>query len=254
MIKQTLKSRFANKFPRLSAYILKLLRGGPSFTETGGLWRIKDHTGCIYIPYIRRYGMYCNTVRKRIDNMLERYPAGDLENALVLDIGAHIGEFAIAASQYAGKVICFEPDPAARSALIKNTAEINNIEVRPIALSNRTGKTKFYVATEHADSSLFRPEVFTESIEIDAFRLDDLSISVEQYKRVVLKMDAEGFEPEVLEGGLKWIKSNLQLAAIDVAPERAGSDTYREVKSILESAGFKETILTKDMVLVMEGV
>lgn len=247
-----IRKLFADRFPYLAAYALKLLRGGPDYSKSGSLWRIADDTGCIYIPFIRRYSMYCNSVASRISYMFDRYPLGDLSNSLVLDVGAHVGEYALAASKLAQKVICFEPDPFAREALIRNTSSIENIEVMPIALSNKTGVSTFFIATEHADSSLFEPDKFTSKIQTQVMRLDDLSIDTQGYRSVVLKMDAEGFEPEVLEGGLTWIQSHLHVAAIDVAPERAGSDTYQEVKRLLESIGFKLRAFTVDQVVIME--
>ena len=239
--------------PIPAAYIMRFLSNGPDFKQEESLWRVEDNTGCIYVPYIRRYAMYRQSVKGRIDFMLGRYQLGDLSGALVIDIGAHVGEFAMAAAPYASKIISFEPDPVARKALMRNIDNLDNVEVRPIALSDKTGKAKFYLATAHADSSLFEPEKFSEAIEVEALRLDDLDIDVTGYSRVVLKMDAEGFEPEVLQGGINWLK-NLEVASIDVAPERADSDTYTEVKILLEGIGMRCRTYTSDQVLVMEKV
>lgn len=247
---QSTRTYVADKAPVVSAYLRRALSGGPKFKRSGSLWSIEDDTGKVVVPYIRRYGMYLPSVGSRIDRMLQRYNLGDLKGALVLDVGSHVGEFAMAASPKAKQVICFEPDPSARQALMENTGGLKNVKVMPIALSNETKKSKLFVATEHADSSLFQPDSFTNVIEVDARRLDSLNIDVSGFSRVVLKMDAEGFEPEVLQGGGEWLK-NLHTAAIDVAPERAGSDTYREVKQLLEAAGMREVSLSADQVLVM---
>lgn len=254
MFFQNIKHELANAMPLLAAYILKTQKRGPKFSRHGNLWRIQDGTGEIYVPYIRRYSMYLNTIEKRIGYMLERYKIENLEGALVLDIGAHVGEFTLAAAPTAAKVVSFEPDPTVREALIQNTKGMNNVEILSIALSNKTGKSKFYVATEHADSSLFSPEKYSEIIDVDSFRLDDLNIDVSNYTKVILKMDAEGFEPEIIDGGLDWIRKNLHIAAVDVAPERAGSDTHKEVKQKLESIGFHQVGLNQEQVLIMERI
>jgi FkbM family methyltransferase len=195
--------------------------------------------------------MYTDSIAKRVNYMLDRYRIKDLEGALVLDIGAHVGEFTLAAAKTAAKVISFEPDPVVREALIENTNGMINVEILPIALSNTTGKSDFYISTEHADSSLFIPEDYTRVIEIETFRLNDLNLDASKYTKVILKMDAEGFEPEVIDGGLEWIGKNLHIASIDVAPERAGSDTYKEVKQKLESVGMYQLDYTQDQVLIM---
>lgn len=241
----------ANAAPALAAQTKRWLHHGPSFRREGSLWKIEDDTGIIFVPYIRRYSMYAESVKQRIDYMLDRYRLGDLRDALVIDIGAHIGEFAMAASPEAKRVICFEPDPTAREALLVNTRAFHNVEIMPIALSNQSKPARFYVATEKADSSLFQPEHYTRVIDVDARRLDSLGIDTKGYSRVVLKMDAEGFEPEVLEGGGDWLRQ-LDAASVDVAPERAGQDTYAPVKSLLQAAGLSEVALTTDQVLVMK--
>lgn len=249
---QKSKSLLADMLPVTAARVGRMFTKGPRFNREGTLWKIADDSGSIFVPSIRRYGMYRDSgVGRRINGMLDRYQLGDLRGALVLDIGAHVGEFAMAAASQAAKVISFEPDPVAREALLRNTSSLPNVEVKPIALSDRTGKAKFYLATAHADSSLFEPEHFTQAIEVDALRLEDLAIGVEGYSRVVLKMDAEGFEPEVLRGAGSWLR-HLQLAAVDVAPERAGSDTYAEVKTLLEASGMRQKDFTAHQVLVME--
>lgn len=240
----------ANAAPTLAAQTKRWLHHGPSFRREGSLWKIEDDTGTIFVPYIRRYAMYAGSVKRRIDYMLQRYQIGDLRDSLVIDIGAHIGEFAMASSAQAKRIICFEPDPTARAALAMNTQALHNVEIMPIALSNQSQTARFYVATEHADSSLFQPEHYTQVIDVDAKRLDSLGIDTQGYARVVLKMDAEGFEPEVLEGGGDWLQ-HLDAASVDVAPERAGQDTYAPVKKLLQAAGLSETALTGDQILVM---
>ncbi len=248
-----MKSYIVNNMPPAwLAFILKILYKGPKFNKVENLWRLKQNNDEIYVPYIRRYGMYKNGIMNRVKYMNQRYPLGDLTDALVLDVGAHVGEFAMAVASEAKKVICFEPDPNVRVALEKNVENLSNIEVLPLALSNKCGTTKFYIATSMADSSLFKPSVYSEVIEVKASRLDTLDICVKSFKRVVLKMDAEGFEPEVLIGAGKWLRY-LDQVAIDVSPERNNEPTRKQVEKILSQAGMKFNSVTSDgAVLVME--
>ena len=51
----------ANNFPVIAAHIKRIIHNGPRFKRYGNLWRVEDHTGVIYIPFIRRYGMYTQT-------------------------------------------------------------------------------------------------------------------------------------------------------------------------------------------------
>ena len=250
-----MKKTLRNILPdRLRAWILKTRYVGPSFEKDGSLWLLKDHNRKIYVPILRRYTLYAKGIERRLNHMLERYEIGDINDALILDVGAHIGEFAMATSPYAKKIICFEPDPVAREALMRNVSNLENVEVLPIALSNQTGFSTFYVATTFADSSLFKPSgVSSQEIQVETKKLDDLNLELNGYSRVLLKMDAEGFEPEVVKGGLK-VFSRLDQVAIDVSPERGDADTYADVRRALELAGLVEKKLTADMVLVSHRV
>lgn len=245
---QAIVSAAADRFPVIAAKTKRYFGKGPVFHREGDQWLIEDNTGRIFVPYIRRYGMYVPNVAHRISFMRDRYPFDDLTGALIIDVGAHVGEYAMAASPLAAKIISFEPDPIARGALVRNVAALPNVEVRDVALSNTNGSATFYVATEHADSSLYQPDAYARAIEVKAQRLDSLDIDTSGYRHVLLKMDAEGFEPEVLEGAGDWLK-NFTGVAIDVAPERAGQSTYAEVRRLLESAGLIERCLTDDQVL-----
>ena len=53
---------------------------------------------------------------------------------MVIDIGAHIGEFPLAFSKDIDHIICFEPDPYAFKALELNTKGFKNITLYPFPL------------------------------------------------------------------------------------------------------------------------
>ena len=238
----------------IRAWLLKLWFSGPSFKKYKNLWVLEDGNSKISIPFLERYGLFAHGINQRLNHMLKRYDLGDINDALILDVGAHIGEFALAASPYAKHIICFEPDPSAREALLTNVQDIENIEVLSFALSNRSGLSTFYAAPDFADSSLFKPfGVSSIEMELETKKLDDLNLYFDGYSRLVLKMDAEGFEPEVVEGGIK-VFSKLDQVAIDVSPERGNNDTYEDVSKALVNTGLVEKKLSSDMVLVCHRV
>lgn len=53
-----------------------------------------------------------------------------------------------------------------------------------------------------------------------------------------LKVEAEGFEPEILAGAGKRLK-DVSKIAIDCGPERFGKTTYVECEAILEDSHFR---------------
>ena len=109
--------------------------------------------------------------------------------------------------------------------------ELSTIRHKGISQSDllETGKENFYIDSIGANSSI---EYFGEqnSIEVDCEKLDFYKL-----KNIkLLKMDAEGHEPEVLQGSLKTLK-NIQYISIDFGNERGVNKdhTFIEVNNIL---------------------
>ena len=161
----------------------------------------------------------------------------------LLDVGANMGEFAIAfGSRFSGHVRAYEPDPIARVCLSWNTSDYD-ISIVDKALSNVSGTVPLYLATANADSSLEKPQrsphITTASpstIPAVAQRLDQIDLNqLGEYP--LLKVDAEGHEPEVLLGAGESIR-RFVFVAVDAGPERQGRTTNAVVRSILEKQGF----------------
>lgn len=127
--------------------------------------------------------------------------------ATILDIGGHIGLFAVVAAKLAGnegKVFSFEPTPFTRSVL-SDVVTLNRcdevVEVRSEAMSSKSGKATFFdTGSEISNAnSLVKTERSKMEIEVDLVSIDDFvaekGISVD-----CLKIDVEGAELEVLKG------------------------------------------------------
>ncbi len=159
----------------------------------------------------------------------------------IIDIGSNIGEFSFYAhKKYLEKVeiFTFDPDPIAKQCIDNNLAGIN-ASINLVALSNKLGEEDFYLKTESADSSLHKP--FGESVKIKTkiVTLDSFFNNLELRRPVLLKMDAEGHEPEVLLGGVETLK-HIDWVSIDAGLERYGKSTSNEVSRILIEQGFSE--------------
>lgn len=76
------------------------------------------------------------------------------------------------------KILSFELDLCAREALVRNVRAFPNVEVLPIALSDQSETSKFFIATELADSSLFESDDYGRVVDVEARRLDSLNIDV----------------------------------------------------------------------------
>ena len=108
-----------------------------------------------------------------------------------------------------------------------------------LALSNKLGEEDFYLKTKSADSSLHKPIGESVRIKTKVTSLDHFFHDLTLMQPVLLKMDAEGHEPEVLLGGLTTLKC-VKWVSIDAGLERYGKSTSKEVVKILLEQGFSE--------------
>ena len=188
------------------------------------------------------------------ERMNERYKVDFLlqqnKPDLVLDIGANIGEFSLWCVKKNFKVIAFEPDSLAFKCLQFNLSTYENVEFRNYGLAASSGLKEFFIASTSADSSLIssNKEVSVKKIQtmtwIDYEKVSPLSPNV----RTLLKMDAEGFEPEVLIGFGEQLRL-ISWLTIDVGTERNGERTEEAVREILEAQGFEEIYLAGPNIL-----
>ncbi len=134
------------------------------------------------------------------------------KNDIVFDIGAHFGFYTLLLSQLVGKngkVFAFEPNSELLPSLRKTIEPFANIELFPIALSDREGKINLFVPEDASMASLndwtdgIGGNVHEVSCEMQ--RLDDLvnegKLPVPQF----IKCDVEGAELSVFNGGIKTL-------------------------------------------------
>ena len=116
------------------------------------------------------------------------------ENDLVIDCGANIGELYLAFDEKKIKIsyITFEPDKKAFNSLEKNTKNAYQ-QLYNLALSDKNEKRNLYTDTDGGNTSLSEFESTSEEIEtktLDSFNFKNIKL---------LKIDAEGHEPDTLD-------------------------------------------------------
>ncbi|MDX2180909.1 MAG: FkbM family methyltransferase [Bryobacteraceae bacterium] len=138
----------------------------------------------------------------------------------MFDVGANIGQSALVAASLtgpAGRVVSFEPNPAAlaglRAAVLRSG--FANIEVVALALSNHSGWVDFFIDTRAeytaVASSLRELEDLAASgmsqrTTAECATLDDYCAR-SGFVPDVIKIDVESAEPLVIEGGRGVIES-----------------------------------------------
>lgn len=124
---------------------------------------------------------------------------------IALDVGADIGYYALQLSRLVsstGKVIAFEPIPAARHRLEHNI-ELNgltNIEVCGYALGNQPGTVYLEDPLQKSRINLNKSSAGERDIEVPIKRLDDLVGELNLPSVDIVKMDIEGAEHLALLG------------------------------------------------------
>lgn len=124
-----------------------------------------------------------------------------------IDVGANIGFYSIWAALRlgsAGRVYSFEPNPKAYSYLRRNV-ELNNLEninLHQVALGASEGTVQLETRFDDlALSRVVRSATGTEVVNVPSKRLDTCFSETEKAKIKFIKIDAEGAEPEILQGG-----------------------------------------------------
>jgi FkbM family methyltransferase len=172
---------------------------------------------------------------------LRYFPDGDVDERcrgrVVVDVGANIGIFSMLALAHgASKVIAIEADPAAFRSLRSNIGDDPRVELYQSLLSDKNGRTRFFLATQSGDSSMIEPTSYDEIIDVAAVRLDEL---IRLSDGDVLKVEAEGAEPEVLRGATRLLDGTKLFVTVRASFERRGESTWSECAEVLKEFGYE---------------
>ena len=119
----------------------------------------------------------------------------------VIDIGAHIGLFALFASQFCkdGTIYCFEPVKENYEILLSNL-QLNNIKnVKPhnIAISDKIGTVTIFLNADESGHSMYVSS--EKSITVQSNSLKNIIDSNKIEKCHFAKIDCEGEEYEIVD-------------------------------------------------------
>lgn len=226
--------------------------------KNSGLWFATDSLGRDFFApnywrcrrYLRRSALSYGEHLFQKYCLDEELRPGDV----LIDVGANCGELSLAALERGCIVLSIEPDPNAFAALERNLATYDDSVRFAVAASNSTGRAVLHISTDSADSSIIPPQwrlLGRATVRVvPTSRLDDLvpQVPLAQDRQMVLKVEAEGFEPEVLAGASTLIQGQVHFVAVDAGPERLGKDTIRETTQFLTKAGFATCLRVNNIV------
>ena len=151
----------------------------------------------------------------------------------VIDIGAHIGTFAIPLATCVKKIIAFEPSPGHFTLLSRN-ADANGIHLQLInkALGSVEGRGALIVrnASNAGTTTLVAGDTTTIS-----------TLDAEVTHADFIKLDVEGMELEVLRGGVKLIERARPVILFEVhlSQLRAHGVSPRALEEFLTERGYR---------------
>lgn len=157
------------------------------------------------------------------------------EGDWVIDCGANVGDLKLYFEVLNLKVnyLGIEPSPKEFECLQRNVAPAKALN---IGLWSHESSLDFYVSSQNADSSFIEPQQYTDVVSVPTKRLDTI---VNQPIKL-LKIEAEGAEPEALVGCTNLL-NNIEYISADLGFERGISQesTLAPVTNLLLTNGFE---------------
>jgi FkbM family methyltransferase len=213
-----------------------------TWDAANGVYRATARDTTVSFARKERVWVYKRGVTERLDTlariyMLRNVPLADGD--WVIDCGSNIGEFSRCVGRKAqARIIAVEPEQGEARCIPLNvpgvTAVINK------ALWKTAGTIDFYSKNDSADSSIFEPEDYDRKFSLPATTLTEVFAQHGIDRLRLLKLEAEGAEPEILDGGGDLVE-RIDYISADVGPERglAKETTLAQVANYLYSRGFE---------------
>ena len=163
-----------------------------------------------------------------------------------IDLGSNIGYTTLYMCHGAGatgKVYAIEPDPWNADQLRKNVNHNgygDRCEVSECAISDVDGKIEFWQSDKSNLSSVMKTKHSTKCIKVDSFSLKSF-LEDRQYPNFI-KMDIEGHEVKVFEGGLDYFSTHNggTKFLVEVHPQFYSSENdFAKILKEYFSLGFK---------------
>ncbi len=169
----------------------------------------------------------------------------------IIDIGANEGQFTekMRILFPDATIIAFEPIPETFQRLQFNFSNDSRIKLLNYGLGNTTGVTSFNLNNITDSSSFlemnelhlnhFQKATPKETIKVYIEKLDDVLIDHEIKYPLLVKIDVQGFEKEVILGGMNTIrKANAVISELSFKTLYNNQPLFDDIYKLLIQAGF----------------
>ena len=194
------------------------------------------------------YGMLTAEPEFRLTQFLIRELRSD---DVFFDIGANYGFYSGLALELIeeGEVHTFEPNHKVTPFLRWNLSEYSeSVTINELGVLNKNGKTQFYQSEGSSSVSSVKNKIIAESkltfseIKINTITLDKYISS--NSEPTVLKIDVEGAENLVIEGGKKALQRSSPTVIIEIWDSDTIDAKHQEAINQLKRFDYKPHILT----------
>lgn len=173
----------------------------------------------------------------------------DLRSAVVVDIGANEGAFTAGVLAVApeAEIIAAEPGPAPRARMQARLGTLPNVEILDVAVAAVSGTATLHLGTHDHNSSLLepRPQMMTTidpgwapagELKVRTVTLDEM---VGERRVDVLKIDVQGSELDVLEGGPATLaQARAVILEMNFFSQYEGDATFSTLHAEMDRRGF----------------
>ena len=175
-------------------------------------------------------------------------------NDVFYDLGANYGFYTYLASDICREVHSFEPIKEVSSVVKNNTALNTHVTVSQVAVSNQSGEGELLLSDSSGVSTINkkfadeRTDVINGSYK-KTIKVPMITLSEYCQTHTVptcMKMDVEGAEVFVLEGGEDVFRNNNILISLEVCRFDNGGDASMQAVEKLRSFGYKSYAITHD--------
>jgi|TARA_Y200000002_G_scaffold377239_1_gene382494 FkbM family methyltransferase len=163
-----------------------------------------------------------------------------------IDVGVYRGVYSYEMSKYSKKVHSFEPNPLIFKYINKNLKKISsNIDLYNFALSNenKVSNLRIPIRNKKIDKENYEEHYLMgratvhelnnfqdyEKFEITLKKIDDFNFDNEIS---FMKIDVEGHEMEVIEGGKLFIKKNKPVLLVEIEERHSKKNIHHSIDYI----------------------
>jgi len=194
-----------------------------ALTPRSALLRTRLHNGAVVEGYNRPgYGgrgvyIFRDSLEPELSSLQHFLGRGHV----FVDVGANVGVFTVKAAKEIGEeglVIAVEPflETALRLSQNVRANGFRNVRVRNLCIGRNTGHAKLHLNKSEPNAFSMLPKDGAESISVLSVSLDDLCRWEGLTRLDYLKIDAEGAEAAILEGGRETISRFRPIVQVEV--------------------------------------